>query len=135
MPNCSSAPEKSIFTNPEFDFLKGNGDYNKLLQMVEENAFPCRYGDEYKRLDFWLGEWDVYVNENYIGESFITKSLGGCTLYEDYRTTSGFLGRSMNYYDPVDSLYKQIWIDKNNGITNFKYSGYDYRLYQRQVNF
>ncbi|MEM9528098.1 MAG: DUF6503 family protein [Bacteroidota bacterium] len=26
----------------------------------------------------------------------------------------------MNYYDPTDSLYKQLWIDKNNGISKYR---------------
>ncbi len=86
----------------------------------DKKAFPCRYGEEYKPLDFWLGEWDVYVNDKKTGTSSITKSEGGCTLYEDYKTFKGFLGRSTNYYDPVDKKYTQIWIDKFNNITIFK---------------
>lgn len=89
-------------------------------QQDDAKSFPCRYGDEYKPLDFWLGEWDVYVKDKKSGTSSITKSEGGCTLFEDYKTESGFYGRSMNYYDPVDKLYTQIWIDKFNQITTFK---------------
>ena len=89
-------------------------------QTDEEKAFPCRFGDEYKRLDFWLGEWDVYVKDKKTATSDITKSEGGCTLHEDYKTLGGFYGRSMSYYDPVDKKYTQLWIDKFNSITTFK---------------
>ena len=91
-----------------------------FAQQDDAKSFPCRYGDEFKRLDFWLGEWDVFVKDAKIGTSHITKSEGGCTLYEDYKTNSGFFGRSTNYYDPEDKLYTQIWIDKFNNITKFK---------------
>jgi len=91
-----------------------------VAQTDDEKAFPCRYGDEYKRLDFWLGEWDVFVKDKMTATSEITKSEGGCTLHEDYKTLNGFYGRSMNYYDPEDKKYTQIWIDKFNGITTFK---------------
>lgn len=91
-----------------------------VAQTDAEKAFPCRYGDEYKRLDFWLGEWDVYVKGKKTATSSITKSEGGCTLHEDYKTLAEFYGRSMNYYDPKDKKYTQIWIDKFNGITVFK---------------
>lgn len=93
---------------------------NMIAQTDEEKAFPCRYGEEYKRLDFWLGEWDVYVNDKKTANSIISKSEGGCTLHEDYKTQSEYYGRSMNYFDPKDKKYTQIWIDKFNVITVFK---------------
>ncbi len=91
-----------------------------MAQTDDEKAFPCRYGEEYKRLDFWLGEWDVFVKDKNTASSSITKSEGGCTLHEDYKTLGGFYGRSMNYFDPVDKKYTQIWVDKFNSITVFK---------------
>ena len=104
----------------EFDYLKDNESFAELKSKVDSNANPCKYGMDYKKLDFWLGEWDVYVNGNKTAESFITKSMGGCTLHEDYRTLSGYFGRSYNYFDSSDNLYTQIWIDKFNGKYVFK---------------
>lgn len=89
-------------------------------QTDDPKAFPCRYGDEYKKLDFWLGEWNVYVKDKKTATSSITKSEGGCTLHEDYKTLTKYYGRSMNYHDPTDNKYTQVWIDKFNGITTFK---------------
>ncbi len=86
----------------------------------EQKAFPCRYGDQYKPLDFWLGEWDVFVKGKKSATSSITKSEGSCTLHENYQTATKYYGRSMNYYDPEDKKYTQIWIDKFNGILIFK---------------
>jgi len=91
-----------------------------ISQSEGEKAFPCQYGEEYKRLDFWLGEWDVYVKGKKTASSNISKSKGGCTLHEDYRTQSEYYGRSMNYYDPNDKKYTQIWVDKFNTVTVFK---------------
>lgn len=91
-----------------------------VAQADVEKIYPCRYGDEYKRLDFWLGEWEVYVKDKKTATSSITKSEGGCTLHEDYKTLNGYFGRSMNYYDPADQKYTQIWIDQRNSITTFK---------------
>lgn len=109
-----------VLNSEEFKYLEGDITFNKLKKKVDENANPCLYGSQYKRLDFWLGEWEVFVNDAKIATSSITKSEGGCTLYEDYKTTTGFLGRSTNYYDPTDKLYTQIWIDKFNSISTFK---------------
>ena len=109
-----------LFSNEIFSFVADDKEFQRVKLLVDANANPCKYGEQYKRLDFWLGEWDVYTNNNKTAESSITKSNGGCTLHEDYSTFSGFYGRSVNYYDPSDKLYKQIWIDKFNNIVNFK---------------
>jgi hypothetical protein len=101
-------------------FLLMTMSSNIIAQTDNQKAFPCRYGDEYKKLDFWLGEWDVFVNGAKTATSSITKSEGGCTLHEDYKTLNSYFGRSMNYYDPTDKKYTQIWIDKFNGIIKFK---------------
>ena len=108
-----------VFDRKEFSFLEQDQKFQGLVHKVEINANPCKYKSEHQRLDFWLGEWDVFVGGNKTAVSSITKSEGGCTLHEDYRTQSGFFGTSYNYFDPQDSLYKQIWIDKFNSITNF----------------
>ncbi len=113
-----AAPQ--LFNRKEFSYLREEIAFKSALQKVEINANPCKHKPEHQRLDFWLGEWDVFVGGNKTAVSYITKSEGGCTLHEDYRTNGGFYGTSYNYFDPQDSVYKQIWIDKFNSITNYR---------------
>ncbi len=89
-------------------------------QTKDEKTFPCLFAEQHKPLDFWIGEWDVSVKDKKTATSSITKSEGGCTLHEDYRTLSEYYGRSMKYFDPEDKKYTQIWVDKFNSITTFK---------------
>lgn len=110
----------SVLDSDEFTYLGENKMFQELRKKVDQNANPCHYGEPYKRLDFWIGEWDVFVNDNKIADSKITKSVGACSLHEDYQTNSGFSGMSMSFYDSTDSLYKQTWIDKFNSILHFK---------------
>ncbi len=109
----------SVLNSDEFAYLENQETFATLKEAVDKNANPCKYGEQYQRLDFWIGEWDVFVNTTKIADSKITKSVGACSLHEDYQTLSGFSGMSMSYYDPVDSLYKQTWIDKFNSIIQF----------------
>ena len=110
----------TVLNAEEFNFLKEDEQFAALKTKVDANANPCKYGKAYKKLDFWLGEWDVYVNGKKTADSYITKSKGGCTLHEDYQTLSGYYGRSINYLDTADNLYTQIWIDKSNSKIEFK---------------
>ena len=104
----------------DFAPLKQYPAFEEVLVKAKLNAFPCLADARFNKLDFWLGEWEVYVNGNYSANSSITKAEGGCTLHEDYRTLGGYAGRSFNYYDLSDSLFKQLWIDKNNGVMKFR---------------
>lgn len=111
---------KAFLELPEFSYLKNNSDFTELTQKVEVNANPCRYNKGPKKLDFWIGEWDVYTSGSKSADSKITKGSQGCTLHEDYQTAVGFSGRSISYFDPSDSLYKQTWVDKFNSVVHFK---------------
>ena len=65
-----------------------------------------------RRFDFWIGSWDVYNREGrLVGHNTIEAIEGGLALMERWRSVRGFGGSSMNYYDPVGGVWKQVWID------------------------
>ncbi len=41
-----------LFNAEEFNYLKDNQDFIQLKTKVDAN--PCKYGEDYKKLDFWL---------------------------------------------------------------------------------
>ena len=73
-------------------------------------------GNEYQQFDFWLGQWQVTnpVNKQ-VSESKITKILGGCVILEEYKTPSGYQGKSLNIYDKQSKKWHQSWVD-NSGL-------------------
>ena len=66
-----------------------------------------------RRLDFWLGEWDVYSpSGELLGRSTVTASLDGKVIYERWESVNGVgRGESMNYLDPSAHVWKQVWVD------------------------
>ncbi len=110
----------AFLKSPEFKSFELNPEFQQARNLVEQNTYPCRFNPQYQKLDFWIGEWDIFNNGNKIAESIITKSNDGCTLHEDYSTVRGFFGRSINFHDVSDSLYTQIWIDQRNRFTRYK---------------
>ena len=112
----------AFFDNsPEFDPYRENKLFKNAYKKIYSNAFPCISQKDTQRLDFWIGEWDIFNpgNDSKVASSVVSKSRDGCTLYEDYEHSSGFFGRSMNYYDPADSLYKQVWVDLRNRVSKY----------------
>ncbi len=74
---------------------------------------PCETAEHFSDFDFWLGEWNVYSNDEkrvFQGTNSITKHHGNCLIMENWTSTQGGAGRSMNYYDPVEDQWRQLWV-------------------------
>lgn len=76
----------------------------------EPAAESCGAVPGFSTLDFWVGEWDVLVGEEKVGENTIEKVLDGCAVTERWRAAGGGEGRSLFYYVPATDTWKQVWV-------------------------
>lgn len=70
--------------------------------------------ENYRALDFWLGDWDVYNAESgaLVGKSHVSMVNGGCSLLEVWTSSDEkFSGHSMNAYDAHLGHWKHFWVD------------------------
>jgi hypothetical protein len=78
---------------------------------------PCLALSQAREFDFWIGEWDVYVTgtNNLAGFSRIEKASGGCMILENWTSkgAAAFEGKSMNFIDPSNNKWKQVWVGSN----------------------
>ncbi|MEE8169574.1 MAG: tetratricopeptide repeat protein [Phycisphaerae bacterium] len=98
--------------------LRKDPRYAKLLARLESNQ-----NDPAKRrqLDFWVGEWDVLNRQGGpAGVNRIEKQENGYLIYEQWTSSGGNTGRSMNYYDPDADKWRQVWIDSGGEIIHFE---------------
>ena len=68
---------------------------------------------EYRRLDFWAGDWDVFdvgAPRQTIAHARIDVILGGCALREVYEQTDGLVGQSFTIYDAARKVWHQTWV-------------------------
>ena len=94
-------------------------EFKDVLKKVELNAYPCLSGKNYRHFDFWIGEWDVMVNGNKVGDNSITMAKGGCAIHENYTTTRNYAGQSINFYDPIDKKWHQHWVGSSGDTYNY----------------
>ena len=83
---------------------------------------PCSSRPESAQFDFWLGEWDVEetgVPGKTIASSREEKIVAGCVLLENYEEPGGDAGKSVNFFDPVLSKWRQIWVDGAGNSSEF----------------
>ncbi|MEZ4701085.1 MAG: hypothetical protein R2834_12185 [Rhodothermales bacterium] len=79
---------------------------------------PCAAADDpYRAFDFWVGSWDVMLaNGNKAGTNRIEKTENGCLLLENWTAARGTTGKSMNYVDPTDGRWRQVWVDQGGSV-------------------
>ena len=89
----------------------------------QAQANICQTDERFNQFDFWLGSWDVYNNANgqIVGHNLITPTDNKCFLYENWTSINGGTGHSMNYYNPVTGLWRQVWVAA--GAYNIDYTG------------
>lgn len=75
-----------------------------------EEAPSCAAEPDLHLLDFWVGEWDVFVGDRLVGRNRIEPILGGCAITETWRDRRGNEARSLFYYLPAERSWRQVWV-------------------------
>ncbi len=76
-------------------------------------ASPCDDREGFRRLEFWLGDWIVYVGERQVGTNRIEKILAGCAIMEHWTDAGGNQGKSLFFYNPTTDRWKQVWVTQD----------------------
>ena len=87
-----------------------------LAQQPE--TYSCEATPEHHQFDFWLGQWEVTDagGDKTYGHNTISGREQGCLLFEEWVSTRGGTGSSMNYYNPSDQQWHQHWVDAGGSI-------------------
>lgn len=86
-----------------------------LAQNIQTVSPPpiCETEDGFDDFDFWVGEWNVYSNDEaraFQGTNSITKHYNGCLLKEQWHGAQGGAGFSINYFNSVTNKWRQVWV-------------------------
>ena len=82
-----------------------------LAGRVPAQADPPPVPAEVRALDFWVGEWEVFLTSGpKDGDNRIEKLLGGFALQENWTDLDGHEGKSWLYYYRPEKRWKQVWV-------------------------
>lgn len=115
----------AITSFAEFAPLVGNARFDAVTQAFEAAAWPCRADPVSRQFDFWVGDWDVFVNGALAGRNTVEPMLGDCTLLENWTSAGNREGKSFNWVDRSsfrEPQWRQLWI-ADQGTTLDYYSG------------
>ncbi len=77
---------------------------------AQSTAPACSEQPGYRILDFWVGEWDVYVGNLLDGHDRVRRVLAGCAVTEEWSDANGGKGFGLFYYLPGPALWRQVWV-------------------------
>jgi tetratricopeptide (TPR) repeat protein len=118
--NNGAAFGSNISADVDFENIKTDARFEKMLDIVERQTKPCLYSEESRQFDFWVGDWDVLVNGNKVGENLVELEMNGCTLVENWKNTGGGLGKSLNSYNSATKKWKQFYVDGTGSVLEFE---------------
>ena len=108
----------TLSADPNLATLHGDPRFEKAVAQAKHNAQPCVDTKENRRLDFWLGEWDVSTTQGGVpaGTSKIELILENCVVQENWKSAnSPYSGKSYNIYDAALKRWEQYWVDNVGG--------------------
>jgi DNA-binding beta-propeller fold protein YncE len=80
------------------------------VAQAQEQTLSCSEDAAFAWLDFWLGSWDVLIEDELRGRNKIRKILDGCAVTEEWTSAEGSRGFSLFYFEPRARTWKQIWV-------------------------
>ncbi|WP_055143686.1 tetratricopeptide repeat protein [Jiulongibacter sediminis] len=107
---------------PHFANIRPTEKFQELQMVLEKRNFPCRFDENFRAFDFWIGEWDVYRTNtaNLVGHSIIEDGSGGCSMIENWQSlVSTHEGKSINYYNSDKGYWEQFWQGSQNDRQHF----------------
>lgn len=93
---------------------------------IAQQQVPTCDSENHDDIDFWVGKWNA-TWEGGSGTNEITREYNGCVIRENFKG-SNLKGMSVSSYSPVDKMWRQIWLDEQNGFLDLKgfYDGDNY---------
>jgi len=88
---------------------------------AQQTPPPACAESHHRAFDFWVGEWVVTNPDGVeVGRNTIELTEAGCLLVENWTSARGGTGKSMNYWDPAEKIWKQVWVSTNGSVGHFE---------------
>lgn len=110
------------FDDPDLNNVREDSRFKTLTADVDRKIFPCKYTDQARQFDFFIGEWDAYNPQGVKNGSSVIQSIAdGCGILENWSNAGNGGGKSINFYDKYTEKWYEYWIG-GNGVP-LRYSG------------
>ena len=86
----------------DLESLRALPRFQAILAKAKDMGGPCDRDENYRRFDFWIGEWSVEgAGGQEVGTNTIRRASEGCALHEHWVSASGVSGAVDHLLRPV----------------------------------
>jgi tetratricopeptide (TPR) repeat protein len=90
-------------------------------ERIRRNAAPRADDPRSRELDFWIGDWDVFLPDGSLaGRNRISSILDGAAILEQWAGSAGVTGTSLNWYDRSADEWRQTWVDSDGDALEYR---------------
>ena len=109
--------------DPDLASLRSDERFQQIMNDLRGKKFPCedhQAHPEYRQLDFWVGEWNVFnTQKQQVGTSSVQSILKDCVVLENWKDMVGGEGKSFNKFNTSLQKWEQFWVQDNGGTTHY----------------
>jgi hypothetical protein len=108
--------------DPDLASVTAEPQYLELQKKLQALTEPCKDAQghpEYRQLDFWVGEWNVFSGTQPVGTSSVQLILKDCVVFENWTGLTGGSGKSFNKYNTSRKKWEQFWVSDSGGTIYF----------------
>lgn len=110
----------NIETDNDLENIRKDARFKKMTDLADRQKRPCIYSAEARQFDFWVGDWDVFNTQGQkAGTNTVQLFSDGCGLLENWTSTFGGDGKSINFYDTSTNKWYQSWIGTGGGALRY----------------
>lgn len=112
-----------LAADPDLASLRSDPRFQQIVNDQQAGKYPCQDHQkhpEYRQLDFWVGEWDVFNTlQQKVGTSSVQSILKDCVVYENWKDGVGGEGKSFNKFNPSLQKWEQFWVADTGTTTHY----------------
>lgn len=108
--------------DPNLAKIKSSPAIEAMHQRLLRGVYPCRYSEQARQFDFWIGEWNVKSTSGQpAGSSSIQLMLNECVIYENWTSAppQNYAGKSFNLFNSTTGKWMQTWVDDKGAVIEF----------------
>ncbi|MEP6901041.1 MAG: tetratricopeptide repeat protein [Actinomycetota bacterium] len=118
--NAGIASSVNLDTDEDLENIRKDARFKKMTEIADRQKRPCIYSAQARQFDFWVGDWDVYNTQGQkAGMNSVQLFSDGCGLLENWKSSVGGDGKSINFYDAGTGKWYQSWIGTGGGALRY----------------
>jgi tetratricopeptide (TPR) repeat protein len=115
----------AIAADTDFVAMRDDVRWKATLDAATKASTPCAVSADSRRFDFWVGEWDVQTAQGQpVGSSVVQPVSGQCALLENWTSSLGGTGKSLNAYNSELGRWQQFWVGQHGEVTEYRESSW-----------